>query len=64
MCGRWRRRCGHSCVPQKGPDGRWYGLFFSNESTGPWSCYPGVLVFDLRFDPDDTIRIELKDELP
>ena len=55
---------GHSCPPLQGPDGRWYGLFFGNESTGPWPNYPGVLVFDVRLDPDDTIRIELKDELP
>ena len=56
--------CGHSCQLQQGPDGRWFGLFFGNESTGPWSCYPGVLVFDVRLDADDTVRIEIKDELP
>jgi hypothetical protein len=56
--------CGHSCQIQQGPDGRWFGLFFGNESTGPWSCYPGVLVFDVRLDADDTVRIEIKDELP
>ena len=56
--------CGHSCPPLQGKDGRWYGLFFGNDSTGPWNAYPGVLVFDVRLDPDDTIRIELKDELP
>jgi hypothetical protein len=56
--------CGHSCPPLQGKDGRWYGLFFGNDSTGPWPNYPGVLVFDVRLDPDDTIRIELKDELP
>jgi hypothetical protein len=56
--------CGHSCPPLQGKDGRWYGLFFGNDSTGPWLNYPGVLVFDVRLDPDDTIRIELKDELP
>jgi beta-xylosidase len=56
--------CGHSSPPLKGPDGRWYGLFFGNDSTGPWPCYPGVLVFDVRLDPDDTVRITLKEELP
>ena len=55
---------GHSCPPQKGPDGRWYGLIFGNDDTGPWGNYPGVMVYDVRLDPDDTIRIELKDELP
>lgn len=55
---------GHSCQLQRGPDGRWFGLFFGNDSTGPWNCYPGVLVFDLRLDPDGTIRIELEDALP
>jgi hypothetical protein len=56
--------CGHSCPPLQGKDGRWYGLFFGNDSTGPWPNYPGVLVFDVRLDPDDTVRIELQDELP
>jgi hypothetical protein len=56
--------CGHSCQLQQGLDGRWFGLFFGNESTGPWTCYPGVLVFDVRLDADDTVRIEIKDELP
>lgn len=55
---------GHSCPVQKGPDRRWYGLLFGNDDTGPWWNYPGVLVYDVRLDPDDTIRIELKDELP
>jgi hypothetical protein len=56
--------CGHSCPPIQGPDGRWYGLFFGNDSTSPWGNYPGVLVFDVRLDNDGTVRIELKDELP
>ncbi len=55
---------GHSCAPQRGPDGRWYGLIFGNDDTGPWWNYPGVMVYDVRLDADDTIRIELKDELP
>lgn len=55
---------GHSCVPQRGPDGRWYGLLFGNDSTGPWWNYPGVIVYDVRLDADDMIRIELKGELP
>ncbi len=55
---------GHSCPPLQGPDGRWFGLLFGNESTGPWPNYPGVLVYDIRKDPDDTVRIEIKDELP
>ena len=33
-------------------------------STSPWLNYPGVLVFDVRLDADDTVRVELKDELP
>jgi len=56
--------CGHSCQLQQGPDGRWFGLFFDNESTGPCSCYLGPLVFDVRLDADDTGRIEIKEELP
>ncbi len=55
--------CGHSCPPVKGPDGRWYGLFFGNDSTGPWWNMPGVLVYDVRLQ-DGEIRVELKDELP
>ncbi len=53
--------CGHSCPPQRGPDGRWYGLFFGNDSTSPWLGYPGVLVFDVWLDADDTVRIEISD---
>lgn len=56
--------CGHSCQLQKGPDDRWYGLFFGNDSTSPWNGFPGILLFDLRLDSDDTIRIELLDQLP
>ncbi len=55
--------CGHSCPPIQGPDGRWYGLFFGNDSTGPWWNYPGVLVFDVRLE-EGQICVELKDELP
>jgi len=55
---------GHSCPPVRGPDGRWYGLVFGNSDTGPWWNYPGVVIYDVRLDPDDTIRIEVKDELP
>lgn len=56
--------CGHSTQPVQGPDGRWFGLTFGNDSTGPWQGYPGVLVSDLRLDSDGTVRIELRDELP
>jgi hypothetical protein len=56
--------CGHSCPPQRGRDGRWYGLLFGNDSTSPWLNYPGVLVFDVRLDPDDTVRIQIQDVLP
>jgi beta-xylosidase len=55
---------GHSTQPIQGPNGRWYGLLFGNEDTGPWWNLPGVLVLDVRLDPDDTVRIEVKDELP
>ncbi len=55
---------GHSSQPIKGPDGRWYNLFFGNDSTGPWWCMPGVLVYDVGADPDGTIKVTLKDELP
>jgi len=55
---------GHSSPPLQGPDGRWYNLLFGNEDTSPWWNLPGVLVVDVRLDPDDTIRIEVKDELP
>ncbi len=55
---------GHSCPPIRGDDGRWYGLFFGNDNTGPWWNYPGVSVYEVRLDPDDTVRIELVDELP
>jgi beta-xylosidase len=56
--------CGHSCAPQRGPDGRWYGAFFGNESTSPWLNYPGIAVFDVRLDPDDTVRVEILEETP
>jgi hypothetical protein len=55
---------GHSTQPIQGPNGRWYGLLFGNEDTGPWWNLPGVLVLDVRLDADDTIRIEVKAELP
>lgn len=55
--------CGHSCPPVKGPDGHWYGLFFGNDSTGPWWNQPGVLVFDVRLEEGE-IRVELLDEVP
>jgi beta-xylosidase len=55
---------GHSCPVLKGNDGRWYGLLFGNDSTSPWWNYPGVLVYDVRLDADDTVRIEIRNELP
>lgn len=55
---------GHSSPPLQGPDGRWYGLLFGNDGTGPWWCMPGVLVFDVTLDPDDTVRVTIKNELP
>jgi beta-xylosidase len=51
---------GHSCPPVKGPDGRWYGLLFGNDSTGPWWQRAGVLVYDVGVDPDGTVRVVLK----
>ena len=55
---------GHSCPPVQGPDGRWWGLIFGNDSTGPWNCYPGVIGYDLRLDPDGTVRINVNEDSP
>lgn len=55
---------GHSCPVQQGPDGRWYGLLFGNDSTSPWWCMPGVLIYDVSLAEDGYIRFDLKDELP
>jgi len=55
---------GHSSQPIQGPDGRWFNLLFGNEDTSPFWNLPAVMVLDVRLDPDDTIRIEIKDELP
>lgn len=56
---------GHSSQPLQGPDGQWYNLLFGNDSTGPWWCQPGIFPVDVRLDGhDDTIRIEIAEELP
>jgi beta-xylosidase len=53
---------GHGTV-FPGKDGKWYAVFFGNDSTSPWWTKPGILPLEVQL-RDGQIDIQVPDKLP